>query len=105
MEKNVAFFKRKEKNRTFRTEKNAVPNPGSTPLHSQVDGLLKEFLGLLNKGNKTPHPKHDVEQVIKTTCCPMFARSSSLDPDKLKTAKEEFRKLELAGIIRRSISS
>ena len=27
MEKNVAFFKRKEKNGTFRTEKNAVPNP------------------------------------------------------------------------------
>ena len=27
-EKNVAFFKRTEKNGTFRTEKNAVPNPG-----------------------------------------------------------------------------
>ena len=27
MEKNVAFFKRTEKNGTFRTEKNAVPNP------------------------------------------------------------------------------
>ena len=26
-EKNVAFFKRTEKNETFRTEKNAVPNP------------------------------------------------------------------------------
>ena len=28
-EKNVAFFKRMEKNGTFRTKKNAVPNPGS----------------------------------------------------------------------------
>ena len=27
MEKNVAFFKRTEKNRTFRTKKNVVPNP------------------------------------------------------------------------------
>ena len=27
MEKNVAFFKRTEKNGTFRTEKNVVPNP------------------------------------------------------------------------------
>ena len=27
MEKNVAFFKRMEKNGTFRTEKNEVPNP------------------------------------------------------------------------------
>ena len=27
MQKNVAFFKRTEKNRAFRTEKNAVPNP------------------------------------------------------------------------------
>ena len=27
MQKNVAFFKRTEKNGAFRTEKNAVPNP------------------------------------------------------------------------------
>ena len=27
MQKNVAFFKRTEKNGTFRMEKNAVPNP------------------------------------------------------------------------------
>ena len=34
----------------------------------------------------------------------MFAKARRLDPDKLRTAKEEFRKLELAGIIRRSDS-
>ena len=28
MQKKVAFFKRTEKNGAFRTEKNAVPNPG-----------------------------------------------------------------------------
>ena len=31
MEKNVAFFKRTEKNGTFRMEKNAVPNPARIP--------------------------------------------------------------------------
>ena len=34
----------------------------------------------------------------------MFAKARRLDPDKLRTAKEEFRKLELAGIIPRSDS-
>ena len=34
----------------------------------------------------------------------MFAKSHRQDPIKIKTAKEEFRKLELAGIIRRSDS-
>ena len=43
--KNVAFFKRTEKNGMFRTEKNAVPNPeqeatgsGSTSLHGGARG-------------------------------------------------------------------
>ena len=45
-----------------------------------------------------------VQHVIETTGRPVFARSCRLDPDKLKTAKQEFCKLELAGIIRRSDS-
>ena len=32
----------------------------------------------------------------------MFAKAHRLDPDKLRTTKEEFRKLELSGIICRS---
>ena len=34
----------------------------------------------------------------------MFAKPHRLDPDKLRVAKEEFSKLEAAGIIRRSDS-
>ena len=69
-----------------------------------MEKLLKEFPGLTNSGNGSPHPKHGVQHVIETTGRPVFARHRRLDPDKLKTAKEEFRKLELAGIIRRSDS-
>ena len=69
-----------------------------------VDKLLKEFPGLVNSGNGSPHPKHRVQHVTETKGCPEFARSRCLDPDKLQTTKEEFRKLELAGIIHRSHS-
>ena len=69
-----------------------------------MENLLKEFPGLINSGDGSPHPKHGVQHVIEMTGRPVFARSRRLDPDKLKTAKEEFRKLELAGIIRRSDS-
>ena len=57
-----------------------------------------------NSGNGSPHPKHEVQHVIETTSRPVFARSRRLDPVKLQTAKEEFCKLELAGIIHRSDS-
>ena len=82
----------------------AAQQVDSTPLPTQVEQLLLEFPGLLNKGNGTPHPKHGVEHVIETTGRPVFAKARRLDPDKLRTAKDEFRKLELAGIIRRSDS-
>ena len=49
-----------------------------------------------------PHPKHGIEHVIKTTGRPVFAKAHHLDPDKLRTTKEEFRKLELVCIICRS---
>ena len=50
-EKNVAFFKRTEKNGTFRTEKNAVPNPEKNPLtcleksFTQVNYLISVWGG------------------------------------------------------------
>ena len=68
-----------------------------TPFPSQVDQLLKEFPGLLSSGNSTPYPKHGIQHVIKTTGHPVFAEARRLDPDKLKTDKKEFRKLESAG--------
>ena len=42
---------------------------------------------------------------METMGCPVFTKACRLDLDKLKMAKEEFCKLELAGIIRRSDSS
>ena len=77
---------------------------GPSPLPSQVDKLLQEFPGLINPGNDTPCVKHGVWHVIKTMARPVFAKACRLYPIKLKTAKEEFRKFELAGIICRSDS-
>ena len=82
----------------------SVQQVGTKPLPPQVEKLLKEFPGLTNSGNSSPHPKHGVQHVIETMGRPVFARHRCLDPNKLKTAKEEFRKLELTGIIRRSDS-
>ena len=40
MEKNVEFFKRMEKNRMFRTEKNPVPNPALSRLFATKNVLV-----------------------------------------------------------------
>ena len=42
-----------------------------------------------------------MQHVNETTVNPMLTKSCRLDLDKLQTAKEEFCKLELAGIIHR----
>ena len=42
-EKNVAFFKRMEKNRTFRTEKYAVPNPDKILIYNNWIPVPKAF--------------------------------------------------------------
>ena len=42
-EKNIAFFKRMEKNGTFRTEKNAVPNPALSCVQYLVGPLTNCF--------------------------------------------------------------
>ena len=47
---------------------------------------------------------YGVEHVIETTGRQVFAKPRCLDPDKLRVAKDEFAKLEAAGIIRRSDS-
>ena len=49
-------------------------------------------------------PKHGVELHIPTKAPPVHSRARRLPPDKLRIAKEEFRKLEDLGIIRRSNS-
>ena len=88
----------------LRASQPAAHQVDSPTLPSQVEQLLRDFPGLLQSGSGTPHPKHGVEHVIETTGRPVFAKHRRLDPDKLRIAKEEFRKLELAGIIRRSDS-
>ncbi len=50
-------------------------------------------------------PNHGVEHHIHTgSRPPVFAKSRRLDPEKLQIAKAEFKRLESAGIIRRSKS-
>jgi hypothetical protein len=53
-----------------------------------------------------PTPNHGVEHHIHTCSShpPIFAKSCRLDPEKLQTAKAEFKRLESAGIVHRSKS-
>jgi hypothetical protein len=52
-----------------------------------------------------PTTTHGVEYHIHTgSHPPVFAKSHRLDPEKLQIAKAEFKRLESAGIIRRSTS-
>jgi hypothetical protein len=52
-----------------------------------------------------PTPTHGVEHHIHTgSNPPVFAKSRRLDPEKLQIAKAEFKRLESAGLIRRSTS-
>jgi hypothetical protein len=51
-----------------------------------------------------PSPKHKIRHTIETTGRLVFAKARRLDPDKLRQAEAEFRKLEAASIIRRSDS-
>ncbi len=52
-----------------------------------------------------PTPNHGVEHHINTgSHPPLFAKSRHLDPETLQIAKAEFKRLESAGIVRRSKS-
>ena len=51
-----------------------------------------------------PSSKHGVELFTPTNGPPLHARARRLPPDKLQLAKDEFRKMEELGIIRRSNS-
>ena len=82
-----------------------LPPPTTTgKLYSRVAELLQEFPEIFCQPAGPPQPSYGVECVIKTTGRPVFAKPHPLDPDKLRVAKEEFSKLEAAGIIRRSDS-
>ncbi len=67
--------------------------------------LLQKFPFILRTGDVMPTPTHGVEHHIHTGSHPLvFAKSCRLDPKKLEIAKAEFRRLESAGIVRRSKS-
>ena len=48
MSKNVAFFKRTQKNEAFRTEKNAVPNPEKKLICHAKERVVNYFQNHLN---------------------------------------------------------
>jgi hypothetical protein len=72
---------------------------------ADVKTLLQKFPSILSTGDVKPTPTHGVEHHIHTSSHPpVFAKSPRLDPEKLQIAKAEFKRLESAGIIRRSTS-
>jgi hypothetical protein len=87
----------------------STPTPSSVAaLHSvqpTIRKLLSEFPGVLSSDLSQPSPLHQVQHQIITSGQPVFAKARRLDPEKLKIAETEFRKLEEAGIIRRSDSA
>jgi len=66
--------------------------------------MLCKFPAIIGDGSGTPRPKHGVKHYVETKGAPVFAKARRLDGDKLRIAEAEFRKLEAAGIIRRSNS-
>ncbi len=72
---------------------------------TEVKILLQKFPYILGTGDLKPTPTHGVEHHIHTRShLPVFAKSHCLNPEKLEIAKAEFKRLESAGIIRRSKS-
>jgi hypothetical protein len=70
-----------------------------------VKTLLQKFPSILCTGDVKPTPTNGVEHHIHTgNHHPVFAKSRCLDLEKLQIAKARFRRLESAGIIRRSKS-
>ncbi len=72
---------------------------------ADVKLLLQKYSSILHTGDVMPEPTHGVEHHSHTgSHPPVFAKARRLDPQKLEIAKAEFKKLESAGIIRRSKS-
>ena len=66
--------------------------------------LLEQFPTITHPEFSSKSVRHGVEHFIQTEGPPVHARARRLPPDKLVIAKEEFRKMEDMGIIRRSDS-
>jgi hypothetical protein len=70
-----------------------------------VRNLLAEFPTLVPRSGVKERPLHGVAHSIETTGKPVFAKARRLDPGKYQQAREEFQRLEAAGIVRRSDSA
>lgn len=77
---------------------------GLVTLDPRISSLLSEFSDIRGASFSDIKPQHGVEHHILTTGPPVHARFRRLDPVKLEAAKAEFRRMEEAGIIRRSTS-
>jgi hypothetical protein len=67
--------------------------------------ILQKFPSILRTWDVKPTPNHEVEHHIHTgSHPPNFSKSHRLDPEKLQIAKAELKRLESAGIVRRSKS-
>ena len=83
----------------------ASPNLSSVyRLAPDISQLLDEFPEVFQTQPPGNKPLHGVKHEIETEGRPLHARPRLLDQLKLQAAEEEFRKLESAGIIRRSDS-
>jgi hypothetical protein len=100
------------KSSSFSSRKNQPPLappsfqkiPDSVPADVKLL-LQKKFPSILRTGDVKPTPTHGVEHHIHTgSHPPVFAKSRRLEQEKLQIAKAEFKRLESAGIIRRSTS-
>ncbi|XP_045101326.1 uncharacterized protein LOC123498228 [Portunus trituberculatus] len=66
--------------------------------------ILAQFPDIVEPQFNSAMPKHGVMHHISTTGPPLHARARRLPPNKLSQVKEEFRKMEEMGIVRRSDS-
>jgi hypothetical protein len=74
-------------------------------VRDDVKILLQTFPSILRTGDVKPAPNHGVEHHIHTgNHLHVFAKSRRQDPEKLQITKAEFKRLESAGIVRRSKS-
>ena len=77
---------------------------GRVDVDPRISSLLAEYDDIRGASFSDIKPLHGVEHHIVTTGPPVHARFRRLDPVKLESAKAEFRRMEEAGIIRRSTS-
>ncbi|KFD60597.1 hypothetical protein M514_27230 [Trichuris suis] len=82
-----------------------APHLGSIASHTSCYAkLLAKFPAITTPQFATGNLKHGVAHYIQTLGPPVHARTRRLPPDKLQIAKNEFRKMEEMGIVRRSNS-